>query len=453
MSNIKLVIFDLDGTLIESTKELHYEALNKALYEISPNFIINKKEHEDIYDALSTKQKLHLLTLNKGLNIDHHDKINKRKQEITFELLKNHIFNIDRTEFLKDLKNEGFKIAICTNSIKKTTGIILEKLGITELVDIVFTNEDVTKPKPDQEIFNKAINYFNIEPNECIIYEDSKYGIEAAEKTGAFLRVVKDVDKLNTQTVKKDINDYNIKNMEINILIPMSGKGSRFLATHKEPKPLIKIKENLTMIELVVKNLNIKGNYIFIVLKEHYEKYDLHNVLTKTSSNVKIVIVDSVTEGACCTSLLAKDIINNDTPIFIANSDQYVEDWNPEEFFYKIHSNNLDGGIVTFRDTDPKWSFAKIDENGIVTEVAEKRQISDISTVGFYYWVKGSDYVKYAEQMINKNIRVNGEFFIAPVYNEAIIDNKKFTTFDIKKMFGLGIPNDLQIFLNSGLIY
>src|SRR5258708_7893429 len=104
---IKALIFDLDGTLIESTKELHYEALNRALSEISTEFIISKKEHEEIYDALSTKQKLHLLTLNKGLNIEYHDVINKRKQEITFELLNNHDFNIDRAELFTDLKKEG----------------------------------------------------------------------------------------------------------------------------------------------------------------------------------------------------------------------------------------------------------------------------------------------------------------------------------------------------------
>ena len=110
---------------------------------------------------------------------------------------------------------------------------------------------------------------------------------------------------------------------------------------------------------------------------------------------------------------------------------------------------DLDGGIVTFKSTHPKWSFVKINEQGYVTDVAEKNPISDIATVGIYYWKHGSDYVKYAEQMIQKNIRVNNEFYVCPVFNQAILDNKKIKTFDISKMWGLGTPEDLQLFLKQ----
>ena len=112
-------------------------------------------------------------------------------------------------------------------------------------------------------------------------------------------------------------------------------------------------------------------------------------------------------------------------------------------------ADNIDGGILTFRSVHPKWSFAKLDSNNYVTEVAEKKPISDIATCGIYFWSKGSDYVKYAEQMISKNIRVNNEFYVAPVYNEAILDNKKIKTFDIPRMWGLGTPEDLNVFLEN----
>jgi dTDP-glucose pyrophosphorylase len=108
---------------------------------------------------------------------------------------------------------------------------------------------------------------------------------------------------------------------------------------------------------------------------------------------------------------------------------------------------NCDGGIVTFKSTHPKWSFAKVNENGLVSEVAEKNPISDIATVGIYYWKKGAEYVKYAEQMIEKNIRVNNEFYVCPVFNEAIEDGKEIRTFEIKKMMGLGTPEDLSTYL------
>jgi len=116
---------------------------------------------------------------------------------------------------------------------------------------------------------------------------------------------------------------------------------------------------------------------------------------------------------------------------------------------YKMNENNCDGGIVTFNSTHPKWSFVKLDDNGFVTEVAEKNPISDIATVGIYFWKKGSDYVKYAEKMIEKNVRINNEFYVCPVFNQAIEDGKKIITHQIDKMLGLGTPEDLNNFLKN----
>ena len=114
---------------------------------------------------------------------------------------------------------------------------------------------------------------------------------------------------------------------------------------------------------------------------------------------------------------------------------------------YHIENSKLDGCILTFNSTHPKWSFAKLDTDGYVIEVAEKQPISNIATVGIYFWKKGSDFVKYADKMIHQNIRVNKEFYICPVYNEAIKDGKKFNTYNVKNMWGLGTPEDLNVFL------
>ena len=132
----------------------------------------------------------------------------------------------------------------------------------------------------------------------------------------------------------------------------------------------------------------------------------------------------------------------------MANSDQIIE-WNSRQFIYDLMTKNADGGIATFKSTHPKWSYAKINEVGLVTEVAEKKPISDIATVGIYYWKHGSDFVKYAEQMIDKDIRTNGEFYVCPVFNEAILDNKRIFTSDIKKMWGVGTPEDLNYYLSN----
>ena len=114
---------------------------------------------------------------------------------------------------------------------------------------------------------------------------------------------------------------------------------------------------------------------------------------------------------------------------------------------YQFVNADVDGGILTFESTHPKWSYAKLGNNGFVSEVAEKNPISTNATVGVYYWKHGQDYVKYAEQMIEENIRVNNEFYVCPVYNQAIKDKKKIKIKEIEKMWGLGTPEDLETFL------
>jgi len=183
-----------------------------------------------------------------------------------------------------------------------------------------------------------------------------------------------------------------------------------------------------------------------LVQKDHYEKYNLQSVLNLIAPGCDIIQVNGITEGAACTTLLAKDFINNDEPLLMANSDQFVE-WNSNECLYAFTADTIDGGIVTFESTHPKWSFAKLGPEGFVSEVAEKNPISNIATVGIYYWKHGSDYVKYAEQMIDKNIRVNNEFYVCPVFNEAIAAGKKIRVKNIDRMWGLGTPEDLRHYL------
>ena len=231
----------------------------------------------------------------------------------------------------------------------------------------------------------------------------------------------------------------------MNILIPMAGRGSRFLDYFKTPKPLIKI-NGQPMIKLVYDNIGItNAKYIFLVLREHYYEYNLEYELRSFAPSCKILVVDKVTEGAACTSLLAEDTIDNDIPLLIANSDQLV-DWDSKETI-KFFSQ-YDGGILTFKDTNPKWSFAKVKDH-FVTEVAEKNPISDNATVGMYYWKRGSDYVKYAHQMIEKDIRTNNEFYICPVYNQAIEEGKKVVIKEVDKMYGLGTPEDLRSYIDN----
>ena len=201
------------------------------------------------------------------------------------------------------------------------------------------------------------------------------------------------------------------------------------------------------MIQVVVESLAIEGRFIFIIQKEHNEKYNMKSFLKAIRPNCEVIEISGVTEGAACTTLLAKEFINNDNPLVIANSDQYIK-WNASNTMYNMSESKVDGGILTFKATHPKWSYAKSGDDGFVTEVAEKQVISEDATVGVYYWSKGSDYVKYAEDMVQKDIRVNNEFYVCPVFNQAIEDKKKIKVYDVEEMWGLGTPEDLDFYHN-----
>jgi dTDP-glucose pyrophosphorylase len=169
-------------------------------------------------------------------------------------------------------------------------------------------------------------------------------------------------------------------------------------------------------------------------------------LLNAIAPNCEIVEADGLTEGAACSILLARNIIDTDDPLMIINSDQYLE-WDPKRFLYTSMSDDIDGCISTFTNTHPKFSYAKVSGDGYVCEVAEKIPISDMATTGVYFWKKGSDFVKYADKMIAKNVRVNGEFYTCPVFNEAIEDGKKIKTCHCERFWCLGTPEDLQYYL------
>jgi beta-phosphoglucomutase-like phosphatase (HAD superfamily)/dTDP-glucose pyrophosphorylase len=455
----KLVIFDLDGVLIDS-RELHYDALNDALRKIGKEFVITREEHLSKYDGLNTTKKLKMLTEQKGLPVSVYDQVWKDKQDATFNLVRGFCKEYLLQTIFRQIKARGYKIAVASNSIRETVKLSLLSIGVMDEVDYFVSNEDVTRAKPYPEMYWKCMTALNALPKNTIIVEDSHIGRQGALDSGAHLLAVENAKEVNSEHMMQRIYDLMNtiegiskkslpwRDKKLNVLIPMAGAGSRFAqAGYTFPKPLIEVRGK-PMIQVVVENLNIEANYIFLVQKEHYDKYNLKYLLNLIAPNCKIVQVDGITEGAACTTLLAKEYINNDAPLVMANSDQFVE-WNSNECMYAFSADSIDGGILTFKATHPKWSYAKLDEDGFVSEVAEKKVISDEATVGIYYWRHGSDYVKYAEQMIKKDIRTNGEFYTCPVFNEAIGDNKKIRVKTIDKMWGIGTPEDLNYFLDN----
>lgn len=450
----KVVIFDLDGVLID-TKGIHFEALNKALAKINKDFVISKEDQEKIYEGLPTKTKLKILTEKLGLDPALHDLIYNLKQKITEEMLNDFKIDEDLILIMKYIKSKNINIAVASNSIKSTIDKCLKLLGVSDLIDYVASNESVKNPKPHPEMYWSVMSYFNALPVDSIIFEDSVVGKTAAIQSGATLIEVESRRDLTLQIVKIEIDNLlkrkiKYKNGKLNVLIPMAGAGSRFAeAGYILPKPLIEV-DGEPMIQSVVKNLSIDATYTYIVQKDHYSKYLLKYMLNAITPGCNIVQVDGITQGAAVTALFAKEYINNDISLVIANSDQIV-DWNSKDFMDELFNKNADGGIATFKATHPKWSYAKSDSLGLVSEVAEKRPISDDATVGIYFWKKGSDFVKYAKQMIDNDIRVNNEFYICPVYNEAIQDGKRIYSIRVEGMSGIGTPEDLELYINHGL--
>lgn len=234
----------------------------------------------------------------------------------------------------------------------------------------------------------------------------------------------------------------------LNIVLPMAGRGSRF-AAYPQPKPLIPI-HGLPMIALAIASMRptlVTHRFVFLALREHLENAAVADVLRQAAPGCEIVSIDTVTQGAACTVLLAKRFIDNDEPLMIANCDQYV-DVDMDRYLSHMTHRQADGLIMTFPAAHPKWSYAKLDTHGHVTQVVEKQVVSQEATVGIYNFRRGSDFVRAAETMIGKEFRVNGEFYVAPVYNELIANERKVVVFNIGEghMYGLGEPADLEHF-------
>lgn len=238
----------------------------------------------------------------------------------------------------------------------------------------------------------------------------------------------------------------------LNIVLPIAGRGSRFAdAGYQLPKPLIPV-HGIPMIEAVVRNVRPSGphRFIFVALREHLDHLGMRDALERAAPGSVVVPVDKVTEGAACTVLLARDLIDNGSPLMLANSDQWV-DVDINAYLAAMDRQHADGLIMTMKADDAKWSFVGLDSKDLVTRVVEKEVISDEATVGIYNFRRGSDFVRAADQMIAKNLRVNNEFYVAPTYNQLIAEGARIAIYNVGSegagMYGLGIPSDLNQFL------
>lgn len=439
---IKLVIFDLDGVLAD-LRDVHYRALNAALirHGYQP---ISREDHLSRFDGLPTRTKLDML----GIRGDELERIKTMKQELTERQIEDMQFDGKVAEIAAAL---SAPVAVASNAVQRTVERIIGKLGITP--ELFLSNENVSRPKPSPEIYLRCMLSAGVGPQETLIVEDSHTGRKAAHASGAHVLGVNGTEDVTLERIQQAIRSAEGQpepkwdGGDMNVLIPMSGYGKRFReAGYTFPKPLIDV-AGKPMIQRVVENLNLKAHHIFITAPEYHHKYNLTAMLRLIAPDSTVMMDDTRRRGAATSCLMAHGAIDNDKPLLIANSDQIVA-WDVGKFLWSFSGPEIDAGMALFKATHPKWSFAKLD-GCRVTEVAEKNPISDNATVGIYYWKRGSDFVKYAQQMIGANRTVNGEFYTCPVFNEAIQDGKFVKGYFVEHMHGLGTPEDLEAYLRE----
>jgi HAD superfamily hydrolase (TIGR01509 family) len=457
INEIKAIIFDLDGVLVDA-RTLHYEAFRQAFESICPPHTLSWKQHEELYDGLSTRQKLQKMI---DLNIISEEmaiQVSSEKQRLTTTLIEKTIcVRPYLINLLRSLQSQGYILACATNSIRKTLDMMLLTLKISEFFSLTLSNNDVENPKPSPDIYSLCFTKLGLLSEQCLICEDSPHGLKASYSSGAHVLEIEDANDLTLEKIHQKIKNIEetipIIHSTIQIVIPMAGEGSRFQeAGYTIPKPFIDVRGK-HMIQWVIDNVSSRKyslEFIFLCREKHLENNSI-SFLDSYGFSYKIVPVKTLTEGAACTVLLAKNIINPELPLVIVNSDQYLE-WNADSFYTSLLNPRYDGVISTFYSpdsSDTKWSFVEINENMLITKVAEKIWLGPNATTGVYGWKRASDFIAYAEQMIQKNIRVNNEFYICPVYNEAIQDKKNIRLIECKKLWGLGVPGDLEHFLKN----
>lgn len=238
----------------------------------------------------------------------------------------------------------------------------------------------------------------------------------------------------------------------LEIVIPMAGRGSRFAdAGFPDPKPLIPMPDGRRMIELVVDNLRPSRphRFTFVVRAEHRAGGRLDATLRAVAGECRVLEVPQVTQGAAETVSLAVQELPQDSPVMIANCDQYV-DLSIDDYLRAGNLHGRDGFLMTMTADDPKWSFAAVDGDGWVTRVVEKEVISREATVGIYNFARVGDFLRGYRSMVRAHRRTNGEFYVAPVYNELVETGMKFRLVPVEElggsMHGLGTPADLALF-------
>jgi HAD superfamily hydrolase (TIGR01509 family) len=458
MSNVKALIFDLDGVLADLC-DLHRLTFIRAFNDAVGSHILDDDLHERHLEGLDTRSKLAVCKTLFPSHAFDSDSVFREKQARTADELALHHFSPRTATALTWAKEQGFLLACVTNSIRSTMNTVLERLGVSNgIFDLTLSNEDVSAPKPSPAGYIEAMKSLDVSPSQTVIFEDSARGLAAANASGA--HVVKVLNSLDiTAPFLQSValtGARPVAATSLRIVIPMAGLGSRFAKdgfyVQKPFLPVISENGNQEqMWEMVVENLMPKDPLLRTNTEVHLVVREEQLPFFRRLPHVHLHTVPYLTEGAACTVLTLKDLINDDVPLCIGNSDQFL-DWDADEFYRAAFHVSYSGAISVFynpRPDDLKWSYAALSNDGRVSRVAEKVYIGPHATTGIYAWKRGRDFVKHAENMIARNERVNNEFYVCPVYNGAIQEGSDFRVHNCTRFWGVGVPDDYIHFLDN----
>ena len=447
-SKIQLIVFDLDGVLVES-KDLHYDALNEAIRAVAgEDFIITRPEHETVYDGLSTNQKLRLMTIQKDLPLNMHRPIWLRKQELT-EVMVREQLKPDETLLatIRALKKEhGYPLAVASNCIKSSVFNILDSIGVLPLVDAYFSNEDVQRAKPGPDIYLKACSTFGVPPESALVVEDSVKGFEACVRAGCPLFKVRGPEDVRAPSIVERISTVNQGVKPIMVVVPLAGESQQYWIDGPEAVPselplFLADVNGSPAIEWLLKPFlksRYELNFVFVVKEAQMQRFKLESLLPRIVGFRPTVVlpVHGETLGSLKTVLAIAEKLDGSAPVIFCNGST-VTSWLPGSSIDDLVDTRADGALTTFESNDPRCSYVRVRPGLDLVDVHEKVPVSNIATTGIYFWKSADAFLSAAKTIVKRGVKHKGLYYLAPVYNEAIRAGLSFKTLPVKSCWPL----------------
>ena len=463
---IRLVVFDLDGVLVES-RDLHYEALNRALEEeAGGQYVISRDEHEHVYDGLSTNQKLKMLGVAKGLPRDLHKKVWSKKQEYTESLVKEVLLPTDNIlNAIATLKRMCLPVCVASNCIRSSVQTILTHVGLMPHVDVFLSNEDVDNAKPAPDIYLKACKIFGVDPSSTLVVEDSTKGFEAASRAGCHMLRVFNPQEVTNTSVASRIQELESLTEDVTVVLPLAGPYPEIWQARETPEMPIFLSDvgGESVLEIIGQSLmsrRFNAKYIFIVKESVAKAFDVDALCAKAVNYapLKIVKIKTDTLSSIHSILqIPKEFIDENTPLLVADG-HHIPVWEEGQSIDDLIGSHSDASLTVFQSIDPRFSYVRLNPNSrfnsdimskqgpnsVIEITMESRPTSNLACSGLYYFKQAQYFLKAAKDVIQFNQRWLGRFYTAQLFNEMVKDGLEVEALHLKNSWSLRNVNEIQ---------